>query len=109
MGADNMDSAIDMINKNPYGNGTAIFTNNGATARKFTNEIDVGQIGINVPIPVPLPMFSFTGTRGSFWGDQHFYGKQAFQFYTEFKTVTSLWRTDDVTHVGSDVSMPQIK
>jgi len=109
MGADTMDSAIDMINENPYGNGTAIFTNNGATARKFTNEIDVGQIGINVPIPVPLPMFSFTGTRGSFWGDQHFYGKQGFQFYTEFKTVTSLWRTDDVTHVGSDVSMPQIK
>jgi len=109
MESDDMDSAIEMINKNPYGNGTAIFTNNGATARKFTNEIDVGQIGINVPIPVPLPMFSFTGTRGSFWGDQHFFGKQAFQFYTEFKTVTQLWRTDDVTEITSNVSMPQIK
>merc|ERR1711970_375301 len=109
MEADDMDSAIEMINKNPYGNGTAIFTNNGATARKFTNEIDVGQIGINVPIPVPLPMFSFTGTRGSFWGDQHFYGKQAFQFYTEYKTVTQLWRTEDVTEIGAATSMPQIK
>jgi len=107
--AEDMDEAIAMINNNPYGNGTAIFTNNGATARKFTNEIDVGQIGINVPIPVPLPMFSFTGTRGSFWGDQHFYGKQAFQFYTEYKTVTQLWRSEDVTEKTANVSMPQIK
>jgi malonate-semialdehyde dehydrogenase (acetylating)/methylmalonate-semialdehyde dehydrogenase len=66
-------------------------------------------MGINVPIPVPLPMFSFTGTRGSFWGDQHFYGKQAFQFYTEYKTVTQLWRTEDVTEIGAATSMPQIK
>jgi len=107
--ADNMDEAIEMINANEYGNGTAIFTNNGATARKFIHEVDVGQMGINVPIPVPLPMFSFTGTRGSFWGDQHFYGKQAFQFYTEYKTVTQLWRTEDVTEIGAATSMPQIK
>ena len=59
-----------------YGNGTAVFTNNGATARKFTNEIEAGQIGINVPIPVPLPMMSFTGSKASFLGDSHFYGKQ---------------------------------
>ena len=64
-----------------YGNGTAIFTNNGATARKFTNEIEAGQIGINVPIPVPLPMMSFTGSKASFLGDSHFYGKQVCYLY----------------------------
>lgn len=69
--AETLDDAIEIINKNPYGNGTAIFTTNGATARKFVNEIDVGQVGVNVPIPVPLPMFSFTGSRGSFWGSEH--------------------------------------
>ena len=68
--------AIKVINANPYGNGTAIFTNSGACARQFQDQIDVGQVGINVPIPVPLPMFSFTGSRGSFRGDMNFYGKQ---------------------------------
>ena len=67
--------AIEIINNNKYGNGTAIFTNSGSAARKFTQEVDVGQIGVNVPIPVPLPMFSFTGSRGSFRGDLNFYGK----------------------------------
>ena len=67
LSVDTLDDAINMINSNPYGNGTAIFTTNGATARKFTQEIDVGQVGVNVPIPVPLPMFSFTGSRGSLW------------------------------------------
>jgi malonate-semialdehyde dehydrogenase (acetylating)/methylmalonate-semialdehyde dehydrogenase len=80
---DTLDEAIELINKNPYGNGTAIFTTNGATARKFTQEIDVGQVGVNVPIPVPLPMMSFTGSRGSFLGDSHFYGKQASRNYDE--------------------------
>lgn len=109
MNCDTFDDAIDLINSNVYGNGTAIFTNNGATARKFTNEIEAGQIGINVPIPVPLPMFSFTGNKSSMWGSRHFYGKQGFDFYTQTKTVTSLWKTEDVTKVGADVSMPQIK
>ena len=68
--------AIDVINSNPYGNGTAIFTRSGAAARKFQTKIDVGQVGVNVPIPVPLPMFSFTGSRASFRGDMNFYGKQ---------------------------------
>ena len=67
--------AVEIINNNPYGNGTCLFTNSGSAARKFTNDVDVGQIGINVPIPVPLPMFSFTGSRGSFRGDLNFYGK----------------------------------
>ncbi|KAJ3062462.1 Methylmalonate-semialdehyde dehydrogenase [acylating] mitochondrial, partial [Quaeritorhiza haematococci] len=73
--ADTLDEAIEMINNNPYGNGTAIFTNSGSVARKFSEEIDVGQVGINVPIPVPLPMFSFTGSRASIQGDLNFYGK----------------------------------
>ena len=71
-----MDEAIDLVNKNHYGNGTAIFTTNGATARKFCQEIEAGQVGVNVPIPVPLPMMSFTGSKASFLGDSHFYGKQ---------------------------------
>merc|ERR1711988_1542750 len=92
---DTIDDAIELVNSNMYGNGTAVFTNNGATARKFTNEIKAGQVGVNVPIPVPLPMMSFTGSKASFLGDSHFYGKQGINFYTETKTVTSLWRADD--------------
>ena len=75
---------ICFIYSNPYGNGTAIFTTNGSTARRFTNQIDVGQIGVNVPIPVPLPMMSFTGSRGSFLGDSHFYGKQVSKYQSCF-------------------------
>eukprot|EP00731_Ephydatia_muelleri_P022223 Em0014g814a len=99
MNVDSLDEAIEVINKNPYGNGTAIFTTSGAAARKFQNQVDVGQIGINVPIPVPLPMFSFTGSRGSFRGDTHFYGKQGVQFYTQVKTITSLWKQEDIRFI----------
>ena len=74
--ADTLDDAIDIINANPYGNGTAIFTQSGATARKFEHEVEVGQVGINVPIPVPLPMFSWSGNKASFLGDISFYGKR---------------------------------
>ncbi|KTG01358.1 hypothetical protein cypCar_00006880, partial [Cyprinus carpio] len=104
--ADSLDDAIKMVNKNPYGNGTAIFTTNGAAARKYTHEVDVGQIGVNVPIPVPLPMFSFTGSRGSFRGDTNFYGKQGIQFYTQIKTVTSQWKAEDATLKSPAVTMP---
>ncbi|KAL2634366.1 hypothetical protein R1flu_005845 [Riccia fluitans] len=75
MKAGSLDEAIQIVNNNKYGNGTAIFTQSGAAARLFQHEIDVGQVGINVPIPVPLPFFSFTGWRGSFAGDLNFYGK----------------------------------
>ncbi|EFX80854.1 hypothetical protein DAPPUDRAFT_303718 [Daphnia pulex] len=104
-----LDDAINTINSNMYGNGTAIFTTNGATARKFTQEIDVGQVGVNVPIPVPLPMFSFTGSRGSFRGDTNFYGKQGINFYTQLKTVTQMWREQDVTHTQAAVAMPTMQ
>ena len=109
LNVDTLEEAISLINNNPYGNGTAIFTTNGATARMFTSEIDVGQVGVNVPIPVPLPMFSFTGSRGSFLGDANFYGKAGFNFYTQWKTVTQLWRTQDATDSKAAVSMPVIK
>lgn len=91
MEVDNLDKAIEVVNQNPYGNGTSLFTNSGGAARRFQHEIEVGQVGINIPIPVPLPFFSFTGWKGSFYGDQHAYGKQAVRFYTETKTITSRW------------------
>ena len=97
MAADNLDEAIDIINANPNGNGTAIFTQSGAAARHFQEEIDVGQVGINVPIPVPVPLFSFTGSRASKLGDLGPYGKQVVLFYTQTKTVTSRWFDDDAS------------
>jgi malonate-semialdehyde dehydrogenase (acetylating)/methylmalonate-semialdehyde dehydrogenase len=98
--AETLDDAIELINRNPYGNGTGIFTQSGAAARKFQNEIDVGQVGINVPIPVPVPAFSFSGSRGSKLGDLGPYGKQAIQFYTQAKTVTARWFDDATVHPG---------
>jgi malonate-semialdehyde dehydrogenase (acetylating) / methylmalonate-semialdehyde dehydrogenase len=91
VGVNTLNEAIDLINANPFGNGTGIFTQSGAVARKFQNEIDVGQVGINVPIPVPVPFFSFTGSRGSKLGDLGPYGKQVVQFYTQTKTITARW------------------
>lgn len=108
MNADSLDEAIKIINKNPFGNGTAIFTRSGAAARKFQYEVDAGQVGINVPIPVPLPFFSFTGSRASIRGDLHFYGKQGVQFYTQTKTITSLWKDDDLP-TGVTTAMPTMK
>ncbi|TQV67015.1 CoA-acylating methylmalonate-semialdehyde dehydrogenase [Exilibacterium tricleocarpae] len=93
---DSLDEALALINDNPMGNGTSLFTACGAAARKFQHEVLVGQVGINVPVPVPLPFFSFTGWRGSFFGDQHAYGKQAVRFYTETKTVTARWFDEDI-------------
>jgi len=109
MKSDSLDDAVNIINNNPYGNGTAIFTTNGATARKFTNDVDIGQIGVNVPIPVPLPMFSFTGSRGSFLGDTNFYGKAGMNFYTQWKTVTQMWKDTDITPTTSSTAMPVIR
>ena len=89
-----LDEAIALVNANPFGNGTGIFTQSGAAARRFQHEIDVGQVGINVPIPVPVPYFSFTGSRGSKLGDLGPYGKQAIHFHTQVKTVTARWFDD---------------
>jgi malonate-semialdehyde dehydrogenase (acetylating)/methylmalonate-semialdehyde dehydrogenase len=105
VGVNNLDEAIALINKNPFGNGTGIFTQSGAAARKFQNEIDVGQVGINVPIPVPVPFFSFTGSRGSKLGDLGPYGKQAIQFYTQTKTITSRWFDDSAVSSGVNTTI----
>ena len=102
---DNLGEAIDLINQSPYGNGTSIFTNHGGAARRFQHDIDVGQVGVNIPIPVPLPFFSFTGWKGSFYGDQHAYGKQAVRFYTETKTVTSRWFSSEATSSEANFSI----
>lgn len=96
MGVDSLEDALEVVNNNPYGNGTSIFTNSGSAARKYQRNVEVGQVGINVPIPVPLPFFSFTGWKNSFYGDLHAYGKQAIRFYSETKTITSRWLEDDI-------------
>ena len=105
--AASLDEAIEFINQNPNGNGTAIFTQSGAAARKFQEEIDVGQIGINVPIPVPVPLFSFSGSRASKLGDLGPYGKQVILFYTQTKTITARWFDDDavVGAVNTTISL----
>jgi malonate-semialdehyde dehydrogenase (acetylating)/methylmalonate-semialdehyde dehydrogenase len=92
MKVDSLSEAIHLVNSNPYGNGTSIFTSSGVHARHYQHEIEVGQVGINLPIPVPLPFFSFTGWKGSFMGDLHAYGKQAVRFYTKTKTITASWK-----------------
>eukprot|EP00744_Colponema_vietnamica_P004125 GILI01006206.1.p1 GENE.GILI01006206.1~~GILI01006206.1.p1 ORF type:complete len:509 (+),score=176.16 GILI01006206.1:47-1573(+) len=105
MEAETLEEAIQLINNNPYGNGTAIFTSSGAAARHFQHTVDAGQVGINVPIPVPLPYFSFTGSRASIRGDINFYGKQGVQFYTQVKTITSNWNPK-FQNTGATVNMP---
>ena len=94
MHVDTLEEAIELINANPFGNGVGLFTQSGMTARTFQHNIDIGQVGINIPIPVPVPFFSFTGSRGSKLGDLGPYGKQAVQFYTQTKTITSRWFED---------------
>jgi malonate-semialdehyde dehydrogenase (acetylating) / methylmalonate-semialdehyde dehydrogenase len=88
---DDIDQAIKLISDNPYGNGTAIFTSNGAAARKFQNEVQAGMIGINIPIPVPMAFYSFGGWKDSLFGDLHVHGPEGVAFYTRGKAVTSRW------------------
>ena len=103
--AKDLDEAIEFINANPNGNGTAVFTQSGAAARKFQEEIDVGQVGINVPVPVPVPLFSFTGSRASKLGDLGPYGKQVILFYTQTKTVTARWFDDSTAGQGVNTTI----
>ncbi len=99
------EDAIKLINDNPYGNGTAIFTNDGGAARKFQNEIQVGMVGINVPIPVPLSFYSFGGWKDSIFGSHAIYGPEGVHFYTRPKVVISRW--PDPIHRGVDLGFPQ--
>jgi malonate-semialdehyde dehydrogenase (acetylating)/methylmalonate-semialdehyde dehydrogenase len=97
--------AIDLINANPYGNGTAVFTNDGGAARKFQNEIQVGMVGLNVPIPVPLSFYSFGGWKESIFGSHAIYGPEGIHFYTRQKVVIGRW--PDPIHRGVDLGFPQ--
>jgi len=89
--APSYEAARDLVNGNPWANGVAIFTSDGATARRFQNEIEVGMVGINVPIPVPMAYYSFGGWRGSLFGDAHVYGEEGIRFCTRAKVITSHW------------------
>ena len=98
------DEAIKLINDHPYGNGTAIFTNDGGAARRFQNEVEVGMIGINVPIPVPMAYFSFGGWKASLFGDTHAHGTEGVHFFTRGKVITSRWL--DPSHGGLNLGFP---
>uniref|UniRef100_A0A6G1SLQ6 Probable methylmalonate-semialdehyde/malonate-semialdehyde dehydrogenase [acylating], mitochondrial n=1 Tax=Aceria tosichella TaxID=561515 RepID=A0A6G1SLQ6_9ACAR len=106
---DTFEDAIKLINDNCYGNGTAIFTTSGSKARRYVEETNVGQIGVNVPIPVPLPMFSFTGSKKSFIGDYNFYGRAGYEFYTQMKTITQSWPAEDNLQGKGFANMPVMK
>ncbi len=99
------DEGLDLINSNPYGNGTAIFTNDGGAARRFQNEVEVGMVGINVPIPVPVSYYSFGGWKASLFGDTHAHGMEGVNFFTRGKVVTSRWL--DPSHGGLNLGFPQ--
>jgi malonate-semialdehyde dehydrogenase (acetylating)/methylmalonate-semialdehyde dehydrogenase len=99
------DEALKLVNDHQYGNGTAIFTNDGGAARRFQNEVEVGMVGINVPIPVPMAYFSFGGWKNSLFGDSHAHGTEGVHFFTRGKVVTSRWL--DPSHGGINLGFPQ--
>src|SRR5499426_62905 len=98
------DEALAMVSENPYGNGVAIFTNDGGAARRFVSEVEVGMVGVNVPIPVPMAYYSFGGWKASLFGDTHIYGTEGIHFYTRGKAVTSRWL--DPSHGGVSLGFP---
>ena len=99
------DEALNLVNSHQYGNGTAIFTNDGGAARRFQNEVEVGMVGINVPIPVPMAYYSFGGWKNSLFGDSHAHGTEGVHFFTRGKVVTSRWL--DPSHGGINLGFPQ--
>jgi malonate-semialdehyde dehydrogenase (acetylating)/methylmalonate-semialdehyde dehydrogenase len=101
------DEALRLVNENPYGNGTAIFTRDGGVARQFQFEAEAGMVGINVPIPVPVAYYSFGGWKNSLFGDRHIYGPEGIDFYTRTKVVTSRWPDPATSKV--DLGFPQTR
>ncbi|WBB68256.1 CoA-acylating methylmalonate-semialdehyde dehydrogenase [Micromonospora sp. WMMD812] len=99
------DDAVELVNANRYGNGTAIFTNDGGAARRYQNEIEIGMVGVNVPIPVPVSYYSFGGWKDSLFGDAHAYGPEGVNFFVRSKVVTSRWL--DPSHGGVNLGFPQ--
>jgi malonate-semialdehyde dehydrogenase (acetylating) / methylmalonate-semialdehyde dehydrogenase len=104
---DTYDEALKLVNDNPYGNGTAIFTRDGGAARQYQFDVNVGMVGINVPIPVPVAYYSFGGWKGSLFGDLHMYGPEGIQFYTRAKVVTSRWPDPGTSKV--DLGFPRTR
>ena len=104
---DTYDEALKLVNENPYGNGTAIFTRDGGAARQYQFDVNVGMVGINVPIPVPVAYYSFGGWKGSLFGDLHMYGPEGIQFYTRGKVVTSRWPDPGTSKV--DLGFPRTR
>ena len=88
---DTYDDALELVNSNPFGNGTAIFTKDGGAARAYQRDCEVGMVGVNVPIPVPMAFHSFGGWGDSIFGDHHIYGPEGVRFYTRLKAVTQRW------------------
>ncbi|GAB3570106.1 CoA-acylating methylmalonate-semialdehyde dehydrogenase [Amycolatopsis endophytica] len=103
--AGSYDDALALVNASPYGNGTAIFTNDGRAARRFQNEVEVGMVGLNVPIPVPVGYYSFGGWKDSLFGDSHAYGPEGFHFFTRTKAITSRW--PDPSQGGVNLGFPR--
>jgi len=101
------EEALDLVNHNPYGNGTAIFTRDGGLARRYQREVEVGMVGVNVPIPVPVGYYSFGGWKASMFGDSHMYGPAGISFYTRTKVVTSRW--PEPTSSQLDLGFPQTR
>ncbi|MEU5530708.1 CoA-acylating methylmalonate-semialdehyde dehydrogenase [Micromonospora chersina] len=99
------DDAVEVVNTNRYGNGTAIFTNDGGAARRYQNEVEIGMVGVNVPIPVPVSYYSFGGWKDSLFGDAHAYGPEGVNFFVRSKVVTSRWL--DPSHGGVNLGFPQ--
>jgi malonate-semialdehyde dehydrogenase (acetylating) / methylmalonate-semialdehyde dehydrogenase len=102
--APSYDEALTLVSENPYGNGVAIFTNDGGAARRFVSEVEVGMVGVNVPIPVPMAYYSFGGWKSSLFGDTHMHGTEGIHFYTRGKAVTSRWL--DPSHGGVSLGFP---
>ena len=98
------EAAVDLVNNSPYGNGVAVFTNDGGAARRFTSEAEIGMVGVNVPIPVPMAYYSFGGWKASLFGDTHVHGTEGVHFYTRGKVVTSRWL--DPSHGGVNLGFP---
>ena len=101
------EDALALVNRSPYANGVAIFTNDGGAARRFQHEVHVGMVGINVPIPVPMAYYSFGGWKQSLFGDAHVHGREGVHFYTRGKVVTARW--PDPQHRGVNLGFPQMR
>jgi malonate-semialdehyde dehydrogenase (acetylating) / methylmalonate-semialdehyde dehydrogenase len=107
MRVDTYAEALQVVNTNPYGNGTAIFTRDGGAARRFNFDVNVGMVGVNVPVPVPVSYYSFGGWKASLFGDHHMYGPEGIEFYTRSKVVTSRWPDPSTSSV--DLGFPQVR